>query len=173
MTMRKILKSRKGMTLIELTIGLVVFSIIILAVSATLTPTLRAYYNATELAEVNNLLDSLSAELLSDAAGAKTNFAGNSNLSVSGSPGAQTLTIGPVSYSVDASGVLQRRGSDGIDRPVLDAGFYKNKQLTVDYTLDEIPGSPVTLTVRMTLTRTGGSLLAARDYTVVPIGLRP
>jgi prepilin-type N-terminal cleavage/methylation domain-containing protein len=64
--LNKLLKSRKGVTLVELMVALLVFAILVMAVSAVFTPMLRTYYHAVDFAETNPLLDEIANALLAD-----------------------------------------------------------------------------------------------------------
>jgi hypothetical protein len=64
--MKKLLKSRKGITLVELVVALLVFSILVMSVAAVFAPMLRTYYHAVDFAETNPLLDEISNILLTD-----------------------------------------------------------------------------------------------------------
>jgi len=60
------LKSKKGLTLIELVVGLIIFGIITLTISMILTPTLFAYMRANDFAEYNALLDNIANQMIND-----------------------------------------------------------------------------------------------------------
>ena len=62
----KILKNKKGLTLIELIVGIVMFTIIALTVATSLTPTLFAFMSANDFAEYNALLDNIANQIVGD-----------------------------------------------------------------------------------------------------------
>jgi len=64
--LRKKLKNKKGMTLIELMVGMLIFSMLGASASVILAPTMRVAFGAIDLAENNSLLALMSSELLSD-----------------------------------------------------------------------------------------------------------
>jgi len=58
--------NKKGVTLIEMIVAMVVMVIIITAVSSIFAPMLMTYQRASNLAEVNTLLDNISAIIMDD-----------------------------------------------------------------------------------------------------------
>ena len=164
--MRKSIRSTAGMTLIELMIGLVVFAIVSTAASAIMLPILNAYVNANELAEINTLMDNLSAELLSDLADATA-------VQYRASDGALVIESGvrpTTTYTVDGNGRIMRNGNS-----LFDELFYRRKTVSLEYS----ETSPVTtnhtfttqVVVRISLFGQGGQQLGQREYAVRPLGL--
>jgi len=62
----KILKNKKGLTLMELIVGMVMFVLISITVSMVLAPTLSAYMRANDFAEYNALLDNIANQIIID-----------------------------------------------------------------------------------------------------------
>lgn len=169
-----ILKLKKGMTMIELVVGMLIFAVIASSVAAVLVPTLNAYMKANELAEVNTLLDNLSEEMLSDIARATAvsvdDVAGNGKITI-------ITGIGNIDYYVD-TGVLCRAGGAG-DVPVLEKRYYKGKSVAIDYlgqdgitevdTADEIK---TPFYIRLTISSDKGGSIASRRYAANPVGFK-
>lgn len=65
-TLKKLLRSSKGVSLMELVVAMMVFSILVMAVSTVFLPMLQTYYHAVDFAETNPLLDEISNTLLTD-----------------------------------------------------------------------------------------------------------
>lgn len=174
--MMKLLKNKHGMTMIELIVGMLVFSIIAISVSTILVPTLRAYAKANDLAEINTLLDNLSAEILDDISRADkvTLSGGSTNLRIE-------TNVNTVIYDIGASapneGLLCRDGT-----PVLHEDYYKGKTVRLECYQDDKSAllddgtishdtisdgtMPSTFYVRMTLISSEGNDMASRDYAV-------
>ncbi len=70
-TLKKLLRSSKGVSLMELVVAMMVFSILVMAVSTVFLPMLQTYYHAVDFAETNPLLDEISNTLLTDINQAK------------------------------------------------------------------------------------------------------
>jgi len=184
--MIKAFKNKKGMTLMELIVGMIMFSIIAVSVSMALAPTLFAYMRANDFAEYNALLDNIANQIVGDLTLAtKTPIFDEDT---------QTLTISTrgrmVTYQVN-DGVLQRlrevRGDreddDGeplddefIYDDVFSRDFYKRKELEIELTLPNDPdANTFILTIRLTSTATmastGQGFTIDREYLVRPLML--
>lgn len=170
--MIKLLKNKNGMTMIELIVGMLVFSIIAISASTILVPTLRAYAKANDLAEINTLLDNLSAEVLDDISRAtevtitNTGIAPDTNTEIKIKTNVNTVTYDAT------SGLLCMDGT-----PVLHEDYYKGKTVRLEcykddksvplYDLTTSDGTlPSTFYVRMTLFSSEGNVMASRDYAV-------
>lgn len=170
--MIKLLKNKKGITMIEMVVGMLVFSIIAISVTTILVPVLNAYSKANDLAEINTLLGNLSAEILDDLARSTS-----ATVSDSGTKLTITTNANTIVYDIDAAtgetdGFLCRNGI-----AVLHEGFYKNKTVSVEYcdsdgaTLSD-GDVPAKFYVRLTLTSSEGTTMASRDYAVNLLRLR-
>ncbi len=136
-TLSRVLKSRSGMTVVEMMLAILLLAIIGATVAASLAPTLRAYNNANSVAEINTLLDNLSRDMLSDIAKAR-------EISLS-STGEITIKndLLTVSYGVDDEGYLYRDAKDSL---ILAKGYYKKKTISLRYlTMTRAPGGAGTL----------------------------
>ncbi len=148
----KLLKTSKGVTLMELVVAMLVFAILMMTVTAILTPMLRTYYRAVDFAETNPLLDEISNKMLADI---------NQANSVQVDTAANTLTLtikrpGQVAYTViydhqpiDGVNNVLHRTVSGVEAaettvPVYDPHFYEGnyrtgnawKTVTVRYSTD-------------------------------------
>jgi len=180
--MRKILKSKKGMTLVELMAGMLVFVFITLAASVVVTPTLRAYMLANDLAESNALLDTLANQLTENLSRATERVSG-APLVLTGNPADTdeiTFKMWPfvMTYFVATDGeqrgalhqTMRIIGSEAppgpheiVDLPVLDKVFYNRKSVEVELveiiTCDppcgdaDHPGCPIAYEITLTITR--------------------
>lgn len=64
--MYKKLKSTKGLTLIELIVGMLMFAIIVTTVTMMMAPTMNLFSRTTDLAERNALLDNIANMIIND-----------------------------------------------------------------------------------------------------------
>jgi len=172
---KKLLKNKKGFTLIELIVGLVIFGIISVAVSASLAPTLFAFMRANDFAEYNILMDSIANRIIND-------------LSQSTEPpvfdeagdwpeGWNDITIiksaSILRYTIDD--VAANRGmlmieTGGKEFLVFPDDFYKRK--TVAFKLETIstdPNGPVAYLLTVRLENTNGDFSVEREYAVRPL----
>jgi type II secretory pathway pseudopilin PulG len=167
--MFKALNNKKGATLTELVVAMLVMSIIMLSVTTVFLPIYNAYAYANNLAEVNNLLDSLSSVILSDLENASGDVTWNGTaLTIPVRGGASvTYTIRTISAELPG-GLLQRNGAD-----VYAAGFYRRKTVGLDAETDvndvvtDINGA---ITVTITIYDRDG-VMASRDYAARPVGM--
>ena len=159
--MKKILRNKKGVTLIELIVGMVLFTIITTSITAVMVPMLRNYAKANELAECNTLLDNVANQIISDisvatAPVAHTEFADIISITVD-SPGDVTYTV--------IDGLLQKNGA-----PVLAKSYYKNKSVSFSCKpAASAEGTAYILTV-IIISDTDGEMIR-RDYAVRPLVL--
>lgn len=167
-----LLKNKKGVTIVESLLCLVLLTILSVLVISSLSPVLKMYVRANESAEANMLLSSISDEIvtsLTRASAVKLN-AGELNI---------TTGIDQVTYTVESDGILYRKGrQDTAGQQVLDKDYYKGKTITVGY-LDE-SGSPLTdgsvtkpffVEVKVISPKIGGEM-ASRKFAVNPLGLQ-
>jgi len=173
---KKLLKSKKGFTLMELVVGLVIFAIISVAVSASLAPTLFAFMSANDFAEYNILMDSIANQIINDLSQSTEppgfDEAGDwpegwNNVSI-------TKSASRVRYTIEntAAGrgmlLIETGGNPAL---VFPEEFYKRK--TVAFKLEAIdtdPDDPMVaynLTVRME--SLNGDFLVERVYAVRPL----
>jgi len=197
----KILKNKKGITLIELIVGIVMFGVITVAISTMLAPMLFSFMSANDFAEYNSLLDNLANQMINDLSQAteapvfvpSTASADGWAEDETGLPDGAGLTIKTrnriVRYRVNDAGVLQRAGvievfddDDGrrvtevVWFEVFDADIYKRKAVSFMLTLDdESDFTSYILTIRIASTHdvpsAGGNFELQRDYAVRPLML--
>jgi len=122
--------NKKGVTLIELLMSMLVMAIIMIAVTTVFIPMFRAYQRANNLAEVNTLLDNISTLVMNDVAG----ITDPPDLT----PATVTLDDGTVlnrlfrlqatffiDYYLDNAGIIWRSVQDMEPMPLLPHHFYK------------------------------------------------
>jgi len=143
------------MTLVETVVGMFIFVTVVTTVTAVMVPAMRMFARANELAEINALFDTLSAEILDDASRATH---------IEEKDGAVFITVNNAAvweYSVDAdTGVLLKGGV-----ALFDARYYKNKTVGVGCAAGDDGQFSITLTISMY----GGDLVTARTYAVRPV----
>lgn len=159
--MIKILKCKKGLTLTELLAGMLIFTIVALSVTAILSPSLRVYIKANELAECNTLLDNLANQIISDLSEAIV------PLDLPDIDNELLITTDPsydIIYTVSSDGVLLKNGN-----PVLAKDFYKKKSVHFSCVSAESSEIAYTLTVIIMSDKDGEMI--RREYAVKPIAL--
>jgi len=198
--MMMILSNKKGMTLMELIVGMVMFSIISVSISMLLAPTLFAYMRANDFAEYNALLDNIANQIISDLSQStdEPKFPpggdwiewraddDSSFLTITTRTRLVRYTVGDLVFDTDnesLGGVLQRVGVNENDEPelfdVFSEDFYKRK--AVSFSIEEATSNSgeditaYTLTVRListgTMASTGRGFEVTRDYVVRPLML--
>lgn len=161
---------KAGVTIIEIIVGMLLFSVIAMSISSILVPVLRTYANANELAEMNTLLDNLANEITSDFASARS-------ITFSGPEENMTATVDSVfTYAVDR-GILFKNIT-----PVLPANYYKRKTVTVTYydasgygdvawtaSPPSVTSSTSSYIISITLLNGDGNPMISREYAVRPL----
>lgn len=161
---KKLLRDRRGVTLAELIVTMAIFALITAATAALLVPTLSSYAKANELAELNSLLDTLSTELTGamSASDHPPDIAADKAQVTLYAAGSST------SYYIQ-NGILYRQPGNTAGGPVLQPGYYKNKQLSLEFSYTQTttpPSAILTTKLRLTL-RDGGTL--QRSFDTMPI----
>jgi type II secretory pathway pseudopilin PulG len=162
----RILKNKKGMTLMELIVGSMMFAIIAITVTSVLSPMLRAYVRANDIAEYNTLLDSVANRIISDLSESiyPPIISGNNQVTIR----KPHNVIYTVPASGDNAGILHR---DGI--PVFSGHYYKNKSVSFIVTQNTSAGVGVSYTLTVTIIRDSDGFPIPRNYTVRPLALNP
>lgn len=178
--MKKILKGKGGMTLIELVVAMLLFSMIVLAVTTVFVPMLKSYNNATEFAETNTLLDNIANELIGAIDKASTVSCSQNKVTITYNAinPANELEGGVTTYEVKDNAGQDLLYRDGI--LFLDRKYYRGKSLLVDFYTIKVDGSidtaiiptdnPKSFYVRISILKDANTF-ATRDYAVRPIGL--
>ncbi|MCL1822787.1 MAG: hypothetical protein FWG44_01160 [Oscillospiraceae bacterium] len=172
--MRKLsnLKSKKGMTLVELLTGIAMLSFLMIMITSILMPTSRVQSRVIDLAEMNTLLDNVSNPIIKDLSSATSVVPGSM---IFGADDLVRIPIGNtwVEYTVDpASGILMRETNrdGGVSRFVLSPAYYRNKSITFAVTDAGLTsGTGFILTV-IILSDTGEEL-ADRSYAIKPLAV--
>jgi type II secretory pathway component PulJ len=189
--MIKILKNKKGVTLMELIVGLFLFAVVTTSVAAIVAPILRAHAHASDLAEVNTLLDNLANIIISDLSSATDALVISGDDDDDDDENRYEVLIRidntNVIYTVEDDennpnfGALLRSVSvnapDPVFHPVLPKIFYKRK--SVSFVVNDAPttvnGEAYTLTVTILSDRTGSEMISremiSREYAVRPLAL--
>ncbi len=162
MRVKKILKSRKGLTLVELIISIVILAIIALAIAWLMVPMMNVFDRNNTLSEMNAILDDSAKELENALSRAQRANVSGTRLEVV-SNNQQDV------YDLD-QGILQKNG-----RNLVADGYYRDATLQVAY-LDPDTGAaldgPITSGVVMRISAAiDGQVQMERDYAVSPMGL--
>jgi Tfp pilus assembly protein PilW len=125
--MLKRLNNKTGATLTELIVGMLVLSIVLLAVTSVFLPMYNAHTYANDMAEINALLNSLSSVILSDIESAN-------GIEFDEDEGTLTILVSgtDVLYDTDADPDTARRILRRNDVPVFDAGFYRRMSVAIE-----------------------------------------
>jgi len=180
----KIIKNKKGLTLMELIVGILMFTIISVTVSMVLAPILSAYTRANDFAEYNALLDNIANHLINDLSQSTEPPDFNNGWTDPANPARdEFLTITTqnriIHYAV-TDGILQREGvidedGDLVRRwfDVFSEDFYKRKLVSfmIEEETDETTADVTAyiLTVRLTEARGAAPFEIERQYAVRPL----
>jgi len=118
--MRKVLNNKKGMTLIELLIGSLLFAVVMATATAVLAPMMQTLSRANDLAEYNILLDNVGNKLASEIAQASE---------IKSEDPLRLVIQGKIIEYTVHNGSLERNGL-----PVFPPGFYEGKSISFKIT---------------------------------------
>ena len=162
---------RRGVTLVELIVAILVFSVITIAVTSVFAPILRTYDHANNIAEANSLLDNISALIINDIDNAME-VADSSSPFLEDSP-FTIRTARMVSFYINADGIMMRSVSDQ-RAELLPKDFYKSRGDGTVFTIGSASSSFDNLTGVVTISLTLRSIDGwelEREYTARPVGL--
>jgi type II secretory pathway pseudopilin PulG len=170
----RLIRDKRGVSLVELIVSMVLLSFITVAVFAVMTPILRVYTQAGEIAEINTLLDNVANEMIGTVRNitAEINESELDIIFSRSNPNEILLLHGSgyvlTEYSVDDDGVLLKNGV-----PFFSKAFYKGSSVSFAISLSESASANETayiITVTITSDR-DATRVVSRDYAVVPLVL--
>jgi len=167
--MRKILKNKKGFTLMELIVGMVIFAIISISISMVLTPTLSAFRRANDFAEYNALLDNIANQIIGDLSQSVREPDFEPDVDIDDNVLTIHLNAKVVRYYIN-NGVLWREVGDTA-MPVFTEDFYHRKSLSIAFApVDADDTDFVSYTLTITIRENGGAgFEVSRDYVIRPL----
>ena len=174
-SLSKTLKTNKGMTLMELVVGIFMFAIISIAVSVILAPILSSFSKANDFAEYNALLDNIANHLINDLSQSTSEPLFAEGVMAEDDDGiflTVTTQNRVIRYAV-MGGILQREGLDAANNTVLldvfSEDFYRRKLVSFIIETDETPDiNAYYITVRLTEAGNAGFEIQRR-YAVRPL----
>ncbi|MEG1501167.1 MAG: prepilin-type N-terminal cleavage/methylation domain-containing protein, partial [Clostridiales bacterium] len=131
----EIIKDKSGVTLVELIIGIVMFSILTISVSLIFAPTLDIYVQVNELAELNSLANNIANQIAADLTRA-------GDVRIIGDGTANEILemdiAGAVTdYKVDSNGLAAKNS-----KLLMGAPYYKHKTVDIKYEELQINNKP-------------------------------
>ena len=174
-TLTKTLNNKKGMTLMELIVGIMMFTIISIAVSMMLAPILSSFTKANDFAEYNALLDNIANHLINDISQSTSGPVFTEGDWAEDDHGI-FLTVFTqnrvIRYAV-MGGILQREGLDADNNTLLfdvfSEDFYRRKLVSFMIETDETTDiTAYFITVRLT-ERGNVGFEIQRQYAVRPL----
>jgi len=150
---RQNLSTKKGFTLVEVLVVCVLFALIAVTVTAIISPMLRAYARANEIAEYNMILDNVGNTIAS-------NLMQASDIEVADNYASMMFESSSVVFDV-ADGSLQKNGI-----LVFAPNFYKGK--SISFTITPAPAEPDFL-VNVTVTSNSSGVTLSRSYAARPL----
>ncbi|MDR2590103.1 MAG: hypothetical protein LBC71_03850 [Oscillospiraceae bacterium] len=135
--MKNILKNKKGISLMEILVGSLIFSLVAMTVTSVLAPMMMAFNRANSLAEYSTVLDAVGNQIANDIMRG-TVVAVEADGEDNGYVMIHVRTEGTIEYRtalVDGVNVLQRRISPTPPNDfvsVFAPGFYRAKDVTFE-----------------------------------------
>jgi len=146
----------------ELLVGLMLLAIIATAAGSSLSPMLKIYARANDMAEWNTLLDNIANRMISDLSQATVpldftvNPVTNDDITI-------VIDGIDVDYSISADGILLINGN-----PFLEKNYYKQKSVNFSCRPE---GPDVAYILTITISHDRGGEAISRDYAVRPLVL--
>ena len=140
----------------EVIVGMLLFGMVIMTLTAAISPLMLAYNRANDLAEYNQLLDAIGNRIASEMAKATD---------INGSENSVTIETdsGEIIYTA-LSGHLLRNGA-----PVYQPEFYRGKTISFTVNEDDAPNFFLILTVSSTASGRHTGSTISRPYAVRPL----
>lgn len=162
--LRKHLKNKKGVSLMEILVASLIFAMITVAVTAILTPMVMAFVRANEFAEVNSLLDNVGNAIISDMSLAVDDIEINSDDDIS------ILTRnGIISYTISDDGFLMVESGNLDPRLVFPREFYGN--MTISFEVSRYDPGMASYTLVVTVTQSDSITYISREFIIRPLML--
>ena len=191
----KSLKNKKGFTLMELVVGILMFTIISITISMLLAPILSSYARANDFAEYNALLDNIANQIIDDMSQstlppvflAGEEWSENNPDRNNPEPfltvhtHSRTIRYAVINNVLEREGLVEVRDALGnitsVEQhwfPVFAEDFYKRKLVSFRIVPDNTTSATAyILTVRLTEDRGAAPFQIERDYAVRPLVLNP
>ena len=177
MRIKKIAQDKRGISLVEIMVGMLIFSIISMTIIVIMFPTLNSINKTKDLSEMGIFADNISAQIIND-----TKMANIIELSKESEPG-DTLTLvnqeHTIVYKV-IDGRIKRnydaqKNEDGamIFNDLVSSKYYENKSVNVSYdTITKDVGTKtITLgcKIKIEVLNKEGETAITREYSVLSL----
>ncbi len=177
MRIKKIAQDKRGISLVEIMVGMLIFSIISMTIIVIMFPTLNSINKTKDLSEMGIFADNISAQIIND-----TKMANIIELSKESEPG-DTLTLvnqeHTIVYKV-IDGRIKRnydaqKNEDGamIFNDLVSSKYYENKSVNVSYdTITKVVGTKtITLgcKIKIEVLNKEGETAITREYSVLSL----
>lgn len=162
-----IIKNKQGLTLVEVVVGFLIFTILFMGVSAVLVPTLNTYAKANDMAELTTLMNTASAEITNDL----SQSVRNAEISGSGNDEIKIYVGGNViDYRVTTGGIIERSFNGNTPAPIFDERYYKGKSVDMSFQVDyaDPPAGEPTYTLNMKISNDRAGTLKS-EFVVRPL----
>lgn len=161
--MMRLLKDKKGTSLMELMVAMIIFAMIATSVTMILVPTLREYGRATELAQINSMVNNVGNEISSDLSQSTESAAIPTSNTIDIQIGNNQVTYTSQGTSNGKSQLL-RSYNGGSLSPLFSDAYYHDKGVVVSYTEED-----KTYTIEVALYDENDELLVSRNFVVKPL----
>ena len=177
MRIKKLAQDKRGISLVEIMVGILIFSIISMTIIVIMFPTLNSINKTKDLSEMGIFADNISAQIIND-----TKMANIIELSKESEPG-DTLTLvnqeHTIVYKV-IDGRIKRnydaqKNEDGamIFNDLVSSKYYENKSVNVSYdTITKVVGTKtITLgcKIKIEVLNKEGETAITREYSVLSL----
>ena len=177
MRIKKIAQDKRGISLVEIMVGMLIFSIISMTIIVIMFPTLNSINKTKDLSEMGIFADNISAQIIND-----TKMANIIELSKESEPG-DTLTLvnqehtivykvidGRIKRNYDAQ---KNENGAMIFNDLVSSKYYENKSVNVSYdTITKVVGTKtITLgcKIKIEVLNKEGETAITREYSVLSL----
>ena len=178
MRIKKIAQDKRGISLVEIMVGMLIFSIISITIIVIMFPTLNSINKIKDLSEMGIFADNISAEIINDI-----KMANSIEIATKVSGSGDTLTLVNQEHSIvyDTVDEKIKRNYDGqknedgamIFNDLVSSKYYENKSVNVSYdTITKVVGTKtITLgcKIKIEVLNKEGETAITREYSVLSL----
>lgn len=188
MQLKKMAEDNRGITLVEIMVGMLIFAIITMTVIVIMYPTLNSIYKTRELSEMGMFADNIAAEVTNDIKMAESIELEKAEAGKSGSTDILTLTTtenkiiystadGRIKRNYDEATITNVDGTVSLEfSDIVSSKYYENKGIVVSYSCinKTIDAKDVAIgcKIKIDISNKDGETVFTREYSVMSLILQ-
>ena len=152
----------------EIIVGMLLFGMVVMTVTAAISPLMMAYRRANDFAEYNQLLDTIGNRIISEMAKTSTPpLLGTDTLTITLDGVTVVYSLTPDNHHLQVT--RGAGGAGGAATPVYQPGFYEGKTISFNFDGSAQPNYFLNLTVTSELASGRSGATITRTYAVRPL----